>query len=70
MTDDLLVKYLLGEVSPQEQHQVKSWVEASVDNRKYLESLERVWQQSHQLAMESKVDADAAWLRFKKPCCC
>lgn len=65
MTDDLLVKYLLGEVSPQEQHQVKSWVEASVGNRKYLESLERVWQQSHQLAMESKVDADAAWLRFK-----
>lgn len=65
MTDDLLVKFLLGEASPEEKEQVNRWLDASADNRAYLEGLQRIWQQSRELAVVSEVDADAAWSRFK-----
>ena len=59
MTDDLLVKFLLGEASPEEKEQVNRWLDASADTRAYLEGLQRIWQQSRELAVVSEVDADA-----------
>jgi ferric-dicitrate binding protein FerR (iron transport regulator) len=65
ITDDLLVKYLLGEADPEEAEAVNLWVGQSPDNRTYLDQLRQVWEISRELALESTVDEAAAWQRFK-----
>jgi ferric-dicitrate binding protein FerR (iron transport regulator) len=65
ITDDLLVKYLLGEADPEEAEAVNLWVSQSPDNRTYLDQLRQVWEMSRKLALESTVDETAAWQRFK-----
>jgi ferric-dicitrate binding protein FerR (iron transport regulator) len=66
MTDDLLVKYLLGEATTEEQALVTDWIEASAANRKHFEHFELIWSKSKQLATQSTVDESAAWERFKQ----
>jgi len=65
ITDDLLVKYLLGEASPQEVQDVEAWSGESADNRGYLEQLRLVWETSKRLAPALAADEGAAWQRFK-----
>ncbi|MCD6064402.1 MAG: anti-FecI sigma factor, FecR, partial [Flavipsychrobacter sp.] len=66
MTDDLLVRYLLGETTAEEQTLVKDWIEASPANKKQFEHFELIWSKSKQLAAQSTVDENAAWDRFKQ----
>ncbi|PZF74024.1 FecR domain-containing protein [Taibaiella soli] len=63
--DDLLVKYLLGEASRQEQQQVQDWLEADAENQRYYEHFRIIWEESRTLAAQSTVDENAAWERFK-----
>lgn len=65
MSDDLLVKYILGETSAAESGQVKQWLEASPENLAYLQGLQKIWLKSRELAVTSDVNVDAAWQRFK-----
>ena len=65
ITDDLLVKYLLGEASPEEAGAVEAWAGESRENQQYLAQLRRVWETSRRLAPAMKVDEAAAWQRFK-----
>lgn len=65
ITDELLVKYLLGEATDQEVADVGEWLQASTDNRKQFENFKLIWDKSRQLAEISTVDENAAWERFK-----
>jgi transmembrane sensor len=66
MSDELLVKFLLGEASAPEQHQVRSWIALSASNRKYFDDFELIWQQSKIIAQSSQVNEDDAWERFQQ----
>lgn len=65
ITDELLVKYLLGEASETEMQQVQLWINNSTDNKKYYSELEQVWNKSKDIAAKSVVSTDEAWERFK-----
>lgn len=64
MMQDLLVKYLLGEATPEEQATVQAWIAASEENeRQYLQA-KKLWEESRHLAAARAVDVDAAWGRM------
>src|SRR6476661_892401 len=65
VTDDLLIKYLLGEASPEEALLVNDWQEANPGNKKYLEDFSVIWNTSQKLGKISAVDEQEAWKRFK-----
>lgn len=65
ITDDLLVKYLVGEATESESRQAQQWIHASDANRKYYDDLKRIWKESERIADGSKVNEDAAWLRLQ-----
>ncbi len=65
ITDDLLVKYVLGEVTAGERVLVEDWAAADERNAKQLEHFRLIWNQSRDLAARSTVDPNAAWQRFQ-----
>ncbi|WP_316804430.1 FecR family protein [Pedobacter nototheniae] len=65
MMDDLLMKFLLKESTEEENMDVRAWLNASDENRKYFTQLETIWQLSKTLHNESKVDEELAWTKFK-----
>lgn len=66
MNDDILVKYLLGEATAEEQQLVQEWTAADENNRRYFEHFKLIWEQSKKLAVKSTVNEDEAWQRFKQ----
>jgi transmembrane sensor len=65
ITDDLLVKYLLAEATPEEAGMVEEWLAADATNKKQFEDFKTIWEESKKLAVVSTVDDDEAWQRFK-----
>jgi len=65
ITDDLLVKHLLGEANQEEKQFVEEWISADDGNNNYYQGLKAVWEESKKLAVGSHVDEEAAWTRFK-----
>lgn len=65
ITDDLLVKFMLGEVTEEERRLVEAWINSNAANKKQYEDFETIWEESKRLAAASTVDEDAAWQRFK-----
>jgi transmembrane sensor len=63
--DELLVKYLLDEVSDEERNQVLRWVSQSEANQKQLEHFSLLWRESKKLESETVVDEEKAWRKFK-----
>jgi transmembrane sensor len=63
--DELLVKYLLDEVSDEERNQVLRWVNQSEANQKQLEHFSLLWQESKKLESETVADEENAWRKFK-----
>ncbi len=66
MSDELLVKYLLGEASAIEKEQVQLYINKNIDNKKHYDELALTWGKSKIVAVESTISADAAWERFKQ----
>lgn len=66
MNDELLIKFLLKEASPEEDQYVHDWLKQSHDNRKKLKQLKTIWDTSKELAQEYPVDEEAAWKRFSE----
>lgn len=66
ISDDLLVKYLLGEATPEERLQVDQWIAADSANEKQFQQFMLIWHESKKLEKQSTVDTDAAWQRFKQ----
>lgn len=65
MTDDLLVKHLLGEATIEEQEQVQAWCNAAEENRRYYDQFKKLWDQSLKIAGTRLVDEDAAFIRLQ-----
>lgn len=65
ITDDLLVKYLLGETSAAEDAQVQDWVKDSRENKDHLDQLRLIWNQSKTLAASVVTPTEEAWEQFK-----
>lgn len=61
----LLVKYLLQETTVAEKEQVETWLAQSDANKKELEQLTYLWQESQKAAAASTVNEQEAWQRFK-----
>jgi ferric-dicitrate binding protein FerR (iron transport regulator) len=66
ITDDLLVKYLLGEASAEERQLVESWMLTDDANKKQYEDFKTIWEESKRLAAVSTVDEAVAWERFRE----
>jgi transmembrane sensor len=65
MSDDLLVKYLVGEATPAETAEVDAWLAADEANALHYALLKRIWDESLQLANTKTVDEDAAYSRLQ-----
>jgi ferric-dicitrate binding protein FerR (iron transport regulator) len=65
MIHELLVKYLLGEATPEEQAIVRAWIAASPENELEYGRFKTVWEESRRLAATRTPDTEAAWLRMK-----
>ena len=64
MSDDVLVKYLLGEATAEERDEVSKWIAASSANPKYFNDLKVIWDESKHLEARTTVNANEAWERF------
>jgi ferric-dicitrate binding protein FerR (iron transport regulator) len=64
--DDLLVKYLLKEATPEESSLAENWIAASPDHHRYYEGLKQVWQTSRQEGVTDSPDTQKAWRRFQR----
>ncbi|MCW3124297.1 MAG: hypothetical protein JWQ38_3789 [Flavipsychrobacter sp.] len=64
ITDALLMKYLLGEVTDAERGQVQHWLTES-DNKKHYYELKLVWDQSQNALLKSTINTEEAWGRLK-----
>jgi transmembrane sensor len=58
---DLIVRYLRGELTPEDHAALQAWVDSDVRNRALLESLENEAQLENDLDFLSSVDKTAAW---------
>jgi ferric-dicitrate binding protein FerR (iron transport regulator) len=65
ISEDLLIKYLLGEGSPDEALEVETWVAAHSANARKLDEMKSTLATSHRLAQVSPIDEKEAWVRFK-----
>ena len=65
VNDELLVKHLLGETSPEENIAVENWINESPANLTYYHEFKLIWDKSKQFAATSTVDENAAWQRFR-----
>jgi ferric-dicitrate binding protein FerR (iron transport regulator) len=58
---ELLTKYFAGEASTEEHAMVDQWKQLSEDNRKEYEALEKLWNNSAEVAHKETIDVDAEW---------
>ncbi|MFD2960814.1 MULTISPECIES: FecR domain-containing protein [Olivibacter] len=65
MKDELLIKFLLKEASPEEDQDVQAWLAEDQANRKKFEQFKLIWDTSKQLALQQPMDEDIAWKRFQ-----
>lgn len=65
MSEELLIRYLLGEGSPDEISEVEAWAASHSANAKKLDEISRILETSKRLAQFSPVDEREAWVRFK-----
>ena len=66
MSDDILVKYLAGEASEQEQTDVQLWLKNNPANKKYFYDFKLIWNLSKHNSPTSFINEDEAWARFKQ----
>ena len=66
ITDDLLVKSLLGEATEAEEQQLQAWRQASAANEAYYEGFKTILEQSRVLVPATGQDESAAWQRLQQ----
>jgi len=64
--DDLLIKYVLGEATPEERAFVDQWLAADAGNRARYEQFRMIWSISRQTAAPVSRDSSAALRRFRQ----
>ena len=65
ISDEMLAKYLLGEVSEAEQKEVEEWIGENDLNKNEFDTYNLIWEQSGQMKASSIIDTDDAWAKFK-----
>ena len=66
MSDEMLVKYLVGETDGPEGELVKAWLNESSENRKYFYDFKMVWNVSGKIKPVSIINESEAWARFQQ----
>jgi len=66
MNDDLLVRYLLGDTSTEENATIETWMLESEENQKLLEQMYFIMQATDKLQIMNSADPDAALTALKK----
>lgn len=66
MNDDLLVRYLLGDTSTEENTQIETWMLESEENQKLLEQMYFILQATDKLQIMENADPDTALTQLKK----
>jgi hypothetical protein len=64
--DDLLIKYILEEATPEESSQVQQWLAANAANRAHFEKLQAAWQLAAQPNLQPIADPSQALQRLKQ----
>ncbi len=64
--DEILVKYLLEEASPEEASIAHNWLKAHPDNQRRFDQFKLIWTESKKLEQETPVDEQEAWSRFQE----
>ncbi len=65
ITDELLVKYLLEEASPEERQQVTAWMSDQKENQQYFDQFKTIWDAAQSLAITAEVNEEKAWQRLQ-----
>src|ERR1700754_1595957 len=65
MSEDILIKYILGEASDSEGQEVETWIAASNANAKKFEDVTIILETSRRLAQVSPLSETEAWDKFK-----
>ena len=63
--DDLIAKYLAGEVSQEEDLQLRHWMDESAENKKYFGDIQFVHDKAVASHKYIRVDAEKAWTKVK-----
>jgi transmembrane sensor len=65
--EKLILRYLLGEATPEEQANIEQWLEDSDGNRKLLDQYEMLWAEAGRLTPHPiAVDLNTSWNRLNK----
>ena len=57
---------MLNEATVEEQDQVRQWLVTDNANLSYFNQLQKIWEESRQLALTTTVDENKAWQRFRQ----
>jgi transmembrane sensor len=66
MNDDLLISYLLKEVSADQVKEVETWRQQSATNELRFKRFEMIWDTSKKLDLETPIDAGASLAKLKE----
>ncbi len=58
--DEQIVKLLSGEISPEEKAALTVWMNENVENRKYFQQMENIWQTAHPAFNPAEIDVEEA----------
>ena len=65
--EDLLVKYLLQEASPEERQRVDQWLAGDPANQRHLDQLRLIWEKSRRLTLpDTQREEEIAWQKFRE----
>lgn len=59
--DNLIARYLAGDISPEERFELESWMESSPENKKYFGDVRYIYFNSQASCKYTKVDTLKAW---------
>jgi len=65
--EDLLVKHLLQEATPEERQKVDQWLAAGPANQRHYDQLKLIWEKSRQFTLpDIQGEEDIAWQKFRQ----
>ncbi|MCW3111748.1 MAG: FecR family protein [Segetibacter sp.] len=63
--DELIVSYLLGELSAEEEVFVLDWINSNEENKKYFREIKKTWELLSLRENSREVDSEVEWDQFK-----
>ena len=64
--DDIIIKYLAGEISPIEKKDLDKWLADAPENQAQMDAWKRVWKDSEMEVEEFSPDLDTAWSKISQ----